>query len=117
MAKKVKLPSGATVTLKDPSKIRYGDRKRLYKSIDIDGSDLARAMAMNDALIGILIEEWSLEVPVPAIKAESIDELEIADYDALVEHTKEAQKALFPNLADTTENEQDPKAPTENSNA
>jgi hypothetical protein len=117
MSKKVTLPSGATVTLKDASKIRYGDRKRLYKSIDIEGSDLTRAMAMNDALITMLIEEWSLTAPVPAIKADSIDELEIADYDALVEHTKEAQKALFPNLADTPENEADPKAPTEASNA
>ena len=117
MSKKVTLPSGATVTLKDPSKIRYGDRKRLYLSIDIEGSDLVRAMAMNDALIGMLVEEWSLEAPVPAIKADSIDQLEIADYDALVEHTKEAQTALFPNLSDTPENEADPKAPTENSNA
>lgn len=117
MSKKVTLPSGVTVTLKDASKIRYGDRKRLYKSIDVEGSDLVRALAMNDALIAMLIEEWSLPFPVPALKAESIDELEIADYDALVEHTKEAQKALFPNLADTAENEADPKAPTENSNA
>ena len=117
MSKKVTLPSGVTITLKDASKIRYGDRKRLYKSIDIEGSDLVRAMAMNDALITMLIEEWSLPIPVPALKAESIDELEIVDYDALVEHTKEAQKALFPNLADTPENEADPKAPTENSNA
>ena len=116
MSKQVSLPSGATVTLKDPSKIRYGDRKRLYKSSDIEGSDLVKAMAMNDALIAMLIEAWSLDAPVPAVKAESIDELEIADYDALVEHTKEAQKALFPNLADTPENEQDPKAPTANSN-
>lgn len=117
MSKKVTLPSGLVITLKDASKIRYGDRKRLYQSIDIEGSDLTRAMAMNDALITMLIEEWSLDIPVPAIKKESIDELEIADYDALVEHTKEAQKALFPNLADTPENEQDPKAPSENSNA
>lgn len=117
MSKKVTLPSGVTVTLKDASKIRYGDRKRLYKSIDIEGSDLVKAMAMNDSLIAMLIEEWSLKSPVPAINADSIDELEIADYDALVEHTKEAQKALFPNLADTPENEADPKAPTANSNA
>ena len=117
MSKKVTLPSGATVTLKDPSKIRYGDRKRLYKSIDIEGSDLVKAMAMNDALIAMLIEEWSLSAPIPALNAESIDELEIADYDALVEHTKDAQKALFPNLADTPENEADPKAPSANSNA
>lgn len=117
MSKKVTLPSGLTVTLKDPSKIRYGDRKRLYKSIDVDGSDLTRALAMNDALISMLIEEWSLTTPIPALKAESLDDLEIVDYDALVEHTKDAQKALFPNLADTVENEADPKAPTANSNA
>jgi hypothetical protein len=56
-----------------------------------------------------------LDTPIPAIKPDAIDELEIVDYDALVEHTKEAQKALFPNLADTPENEADPKALTENS--
>jgi len=86
-------------------------------SIDIEGSDLSRAMAMNDSLLTMLIEEWSLSIPVPAIKPDSIDELEIVDYDALVEYTKEAQQALFPNLADTPENEADPKVPTENSNA
>lgn len=116
MSKKVTLPSGVIITLKDASQIRYGDRKRLYQSIDIEGSDLTRAMAMNDALIAMLIEEWTLTIPIPALKKESMDELEIADYDALVEHTKEAQKALFPNLADTPENEADPKALTENSN-
>jgi len=116
MSKKVTLPSGVIITLKDASKIRYGDRKRLYQSIDIEGSDLTRAMAMNDALIAMLIEEWTLTIPIPAVKKESMDELEIADYDALVEHTKEVQKVLFPNLADTPENEADPKAPTENSN-
>jgi hypothetical protein len=117
MSKKVTLPSGVIITLKDASKIRYGDRKKLYKSIDIEGSDLSRAMAMNDSLLTMLIEEWSLSIPVPAIKPDSIDELEIVDYDALVEYTKEAQQALFPNLADTPENEADPKVPTENSNA
>jgi hypothetical protein len=41
----------------------------------------------------------------------------MADYDALVEHTKDAQKYLFPNLAETPETEKDPKALGENSNA
>lgn len=117
MSKKVTLPSGVTVTLKDAKEIRYGDRKFLYKSMEIDGTDLVRAMAMNDALVSIMIKEWSLEAPIPSVKADSIDALEIEDYDALIEHTKEVQKALFPNLADTPENEQDPKAPTANSNA
>lgn len=117
MSKTITLPSGATVTLRDPKTIKYGDRKKLYKSIDGEGSDLSRALAMNDALVSILIESWSLQIPVPAIKADSLDELSITDYDALVEHTKDAQTALFPSLANTPENEQDPKAPTESSNA
>ena len=60
MSKTITLPSGITVTLRDPKTIKYGDRKKLYKTIDIDGSDLTRALAMNDALISILIESWSL---------------------------------------------------------
>jgi hypothetical protein len=117
MSKKITLPSGVTVTLKDASEIRYGDRKRLYKSMDVEGSDLTRALAMNDTLIAMLVEEWSLDLPIPRLKEDSLDSLEISDYDALAEHTKDAQKALFPNLADTPENEADPKAPTANSNA
>lgn len=117
MSKEITLPSGMKVTLRDPKKIKYGDRKKLYTSIDIEGSDLVRALAMNDALIAILIESWSLDLPVPAVSPDSINELEVSDYDALVEHTRDAQNALFPNLANTPENEQDPKAPTENSNA
>jgi hypothetical protein len=39
------------------------------------------------------------------------------DYDSLVKHTQDAQKYLFPNLAETPETEADPKAPGENSNA
>jgi hypothetical protein len=39
------------------------------------------------------------------------------DYDALVDATKDAQKFLFPSLGDTPENEQDPKAGTDNLNA
>lgn len=117
MSKEITLPSGMKVTLRDPKKIKYGDRKKLYMSIDIEGSDLVRALAMNDALIAILVDSWSLDIPVPAVSADSINELEVSDYDALVEHTKDAQNALFPNLTSTPENEQDPKAPTENSNA
>jgi hypothetical protein len=41
----------------------------------------------------------------------------MADYDALVEMTKEAQEVLFPSLAKTDETEKDPKATTADSNA
>lgn len=116
MSRKVILPSGATVTLKDPSTLRVKDRKRVLRSAEVEGGDLSRALALGDALIAMLVEDWSFDLIVPAVKINSLDELEMADYDALVEETKEAQSYLFPSLADTPENEQDPKALTEDSN-
>jgi len=116
MSRKVTLPSGATVTLKDPKLLRVKDRKAVLKSSEIEGGELTRAMALGDALIGMMIEEWSFDLPLPAIKVESLGELEMRDYDALQEEVKEANKYLFPTLADTPENEQDPKATTANSN-
>lgn len=118
MSKQVSLPSGATVTLRDPKTIRHKDRKRLFKTLDETGEgEMSRVFAMGDALIILLVQSWSIEAPVPSVSVDSLDEMEIADYDALVEHTKELQKVLFPSLNDTVENQQDPKAPTENSNA
>lgn len=116
MSNKITLPSGASVTLKDPKKLRVKDRKAILKSSEVEGGELTRAMALGDALIAIMIEEWSFDLPIPAIKIDSLGELEMHDYDVLVDATKEAQNYLFPSLAETTENETDPKAITENSN-
>ena len=116
MAKKITLPSGATVTLKDPSLLRVKDRKRVLKSAETEGGDLSKALALGDALIAMLIEDWSFEFLIPALKIDNLDELTMADYDALVEETKDAQKHLFPSLAETPETEADPKAVTANSN-
>jgi hypothetical protein len=117
MSKKITLPSGATVTLKDPQNLRVKDRKRVLKSAETEGGDLSRALALGDALIAMLVEDWSFDLLIPAVKIDNLDELEMKDYDALVEETKDAQKYLFPNLADTDENEADPKALTADSNA
>jgi len=112
MSKKITLPSGATATLKDPSLLRVKDRKRVLKSTEIEGGDLTKALVLGDALIAMLIEDWSFDLVIPAVKIDSLDELEMKDYDFLVEETKDAQKFLFPNLAETEETAQDPKAPT-----
>lgn len=116
MAKQIKLPSGATVMLKDATDLRVKDRKNVMKIADsAPGGDLAKALALSDGLVAMLVISWSFDLPVPSEKLDSVDELSMADYDALVEATKEAQKALFPSLGDTPENEADPKAITENS--
>lgn len=116
MSKKIKLPSGASVTLKDPKGFKVKDRKKVMQIADeTKGGDLTKAMALADALIALLIEEWSFDLMPPSIKLESLGELDMLDYDYLVEQTKDAQKYLFPNLAETPETEADPKAPTANS--
>jgi hypothetical protein len=117
MSQKITLPSGATVTLKDPASLRVKDRKRVLKTADVEGGDLTRALALGDALIAMLIEDWSLDLLIPSLKIDNLDELEMKDYDALVDATKDAQKFLFPSLGETIENEEDPKAPSDNSNA
>jgi hypothetical protein len=118
MSKEVKLPSGATVVLKDPSTLRVKDRKNVMRTADnAIGGDLTKALALGDALVAMLVESWSFDLMPPSVKMESLDELTMADYDALVEHTKDAQKYLFPNLAETPETEKDPKALGGNSNA
>lgn len=117
MSNKITLPSGATVTLKDPKMLRVKDRKAVLKSSEVEGGDLSRALALGDALVGMMIEDWSFDLPIPSLKIDSLGELEMRDYDALVEATKDAQSYLFPSLAETTENETDPKATGANSNA
>lgn len=114
---KIQLPSGATVTLKDPKELRVKDRKKVMKIADsAEGGDLSRAMALGDALIAMMIQDWSFDWIIPSVKIDSLDELDVKDYDFLIEQTKDAQKALFPNLSETPETEADPKATTANSN-
>lgn len=117
MSKKLTLPSGASVTFRDPKTLRVKDRRRLMTTVDQVEGDLAKALALSDALISMLVEDWSFDLIIPSAKMESLDELEMADYDFLVEETKEAQKYLYPNLKETEETVKDPKASTANSNA
>ncbi len=108
MSKQIKLPSGATATLKDPKTLKVRDRKRVLRASEVDGGDLSKAMALSDSLIAMLVEDWSFDLIIPSVKLETLDELDMADYDALVEMTKEAQEVLFPSLAKTDETEKDP---------
>jgi hypothetical protein len=118
MTKKVTLPSGATVTFKDPNALRVKDRKRVMRVTDeAEGGDLSKAMALTDALLAMLIEDWSFDLIIPSVKVDTLGELTMEDYDFLVEETKEAQKSLFPKLGKTEETEADPKALTDNLNA
>lgn len=114
---KITLPSGATVTIKDPSGLRVKDRNRVMKAGDGLTGDVAKGLAFSEALIATIIEDWSFDLLIPSVKLESLEELEINDYDALVKASEDISAILFPALAKNDKNEADPKATTESSNA
>lgn len=113
---KITLPSGAWVVLRDPSTIRVGDRKRVMAAADKADGETGKALAIGDAVIAMLIDEWSFDMIIPRIRVESLDEMSIPDYDALAEHTREAQNYLFPQLTETPETAANPDSPFDNSN-
>ena len=114
MSEVVKLPSGATAKLRDPSTLRVKDRKKVFAAAN-GQEGILQALSLTDGLIACLIEEWSVDLVPPSIKLESLDELEMSDYDTLAEYAQKAQDVIFPKLASTPENEADPKADTANS--
>ena len=115
--KKITLPSGATVTLRDPKELRVKDRKKIYANTGKADEGIMQALSLSDGLLAVIIEDWSFDLIIPSIKIDSLDELEMADYDFLIEQTKDAQKVLFPSMAETETNEKDAESPLENSNA
>jgi hypothetical protein len=117
MAEKVvTLPSGATVTIRDPKELRVKDRKKIYANAAKADEGIMQALSLTDGLLAVLIKEWSFDLIIPSIRITTLEELEMADYDFLAEETKDAQKILFPNLAKTDETEKDPESPFDNSN-
>ena len=108
--KKIELPSGGWAKFKSPDTLRVKDRKKVLKNAN-NQEGLLQAMSLVDGLIAILVEEWSFEMPIPAIRMAVLEELTMADYDALAEEAGKAQKMLFPQLSKTEESESDPESP------
>jgi hypothetical protein len=116
MSKVIKLPSGNTVTLRDPKELRQKDRAKLFESAN-GHTDMLQALSMTNGLLAILIESWSFDLIIPSISIKSLDELTIPDYDAIAAETIEAQSVLFPSVTQTPESEANPDSPFDNSNA
>lgn len=112
MEKQITLPSGATATLRDPATLRVKDRKRVFQQADKHGQGLMQALSLTDGLIAAMVKEWSLDLIIPSVKIESLDELEMADYDMLAEEAQTAAKILFPNLDKAAGGDSDPESPT-----
>jgi hypothetical protein len=110
------VPDGATVlpngwaVLGDAKALRNKDRNAILDAIDHADTPFRRGVALSEALILRLVSEWSFDLP---ITTEGIGDMEIADYDALVDKLAEARKVLFPNFDPTPEAD----SPTEPSSA
>ena len=113
MSKKLTLPSGATVTIKDGADLKVKDRNRIMRAGD-KATDAERGISIGNALLTAIIEDWSYEFLIPSVREDSIDELPIPDYVALMKETDNLTKDLFPDLSDTDENRLNPDSPLEN---
>jgi hypothetical protein len=117
MSKTIILPvSKATVTLKEVKSFKQGDRKKIYEGTDDITNRMVGGWAIIENTLALLIEDWSLELLLPSIKRESLDELEAEDFDTLQEEAQAALGLLWPKLTKTAETDADPKATTADSN-
>jgi len=116
MSQKITLPSGATVTVKDASELKVRDRNRIMRAGD-KTTDAEKGIAIGNALLATIVEDWSYDLLIPSVKEDSIEELPIPDYVALMKQTEDLTQQLFPDIKNTVENASDPKVTTENSNA
>ena len=116
MSKKINLSSGATVTIKDAANLKVKDRNRIVLAGN-GASDAEKGIAIGNALLSTIIEEWSYDLIIPSVKEESIEELPIKDYVELMKLTEDLTKDLFPDLADTDKNRTNPDSPLDGSNA
>ncbi len=98
--KKITLPSGNTVTLRDPKTLKVKDRKKVLKAVGEQDTSIAQGLTMIDGLIAMLVEDWSFELVPPSVKLDVLDELDIPDYDALSKEIETAQKVLFPQFTE-----------------
>ena len=113
--KTITLPSGETAVFKDATTLRVKDRKKVLRAASTE-EGLMQALSIVDGLIAILVEEWSFKMPPPSISIKSLDELTMADYDALSEEAGKAQEVLFPGLSKGENTDANPDSPFENSN-
>ena len=74
-------------------------------------------IAIGNALLATIIEEWSYDLMIPSVKEDSIEELPIKDYVELMKQTDQLTKDLFPDLNDSDENKLNADSPLDDSNA
>jgi hypothetical protein len=104
------------VELRDPKELLAGDQMDIQDAMTAEGGKMVRQM--RNALMGVLVENWSLPLPIPAKAPESLRLMQIPDYQALKKLIEPAEDLLFPDdpqpedPAALAEAEADPASPT-----
>lgn len=93
----------------DVERIPHGDRKRIMRAWQSGSDDTERGMRVTEALLCVLVVEWTLPLPLPREKPEVIDELAGHDFDRLQHAAVDLQKRLYVSFDPTP----DPASPTE----
>ena len=115
MSEIIKLPSGNTATMRDAKELKYKDRKTIWaRANNLEG--MLQVMALTEGVIAALIQEWSFDLLIPSLRIQSLEELDFADIDFLMEYANNAQGVFSSSTEKTLETEADPKADTANSN-
>jgi hypothetical protein len=103
LSDRIDLPSGGWAQLRDPKTLRAKDKKRAMTNIADHEKLIAAGYDLTEGLIAILVTAWEIpylpNAPVPSEEIGLLGELEIADYESLVEACAPAQKILFPQAA------------------
>lgn len=115
MSEIVKLPSGNTATLRDPKTLKHKDRVKALATINDAQNVYTQLEGVQSALIVMLIEAWSFDLPIPSTVFSSLGELDLGDYDTLAIEADKASKVLNISFSNTPENEANPDSPLEKS--
>jgi hypothetical protein len=119
MAERHPMPSGNWIELRDWHDLRRGDKKRAMSAITDTTRLIATTYEMTDALLALLVTNWSYQLPIPSVSPQSIDLLPIEDDDALLKLVEPAMAGLNGTKPDGDDPAQaaDPASPTEPSAA
>jgi hypothetical protein len=122
------LPSGGTVTMRDPNFLRSRDRNEMIRKVngpDAEGkSDIDKGLYGIQVMAGIMITDWLLPYEpednadgsprawtLPKNDPSIMDELYAADTAVIEEKLVEARKVLMPQAA-SAEQHEDPESPS-----
>jgi hypothetical protein len=93
---------GSWVELRDVNELRAGDQMDINAAMDDDATPRMRVVQMYNALATVLVQNWSLPLPIPSQAPGTKDSsgslrlMEIKDYEALKTLVAPALDVVFP---------------------